>query len=118
MSLLDAIAMEAETVTITRFAVGTRSKGIVTPGSSSTFSAVVSLQPLRAREAQQLPEGIRQTGGWVLYGADELLATDTDPGSGRIGDRFTRSGKTYEVVQVEDWTTHGGYYRSVAVMVE
>lgn len=116
MSLVGAIGLESEVVTVTRRAAGARSAGIVTPGSSSTFDTIVSIQPMGARQAQMLPEGIRQRSPVVLYGADELKATD--PSTGAVGDTFAWKGRTYEVTGVEDWTTHGGFYKSTAAKVE
>lgn len=115
MSVVDAILMESESLTVTRHAPGTRTLGIVTPGASSTFEAHLSIQPLRAREARQLPEGSRQRGSVVCYGVEELIATEPPNVQ---GDTFGWKGRTYEVVDVEDWTSQGGYYRSIAAKVE
>ncbi|HKI87200.1 MAG TPA: hypothetical protein VKA53_10715 [Thermoanaerobaculia bacterium] len=116
MTLLDVIGLEAEVVTITRRAPDTRSLGLLSPGATSTFDAVVSVQPLSLRSAQMLAEGIRQRARFVLYGGDELIATD--PSTGQRGDTFVRGGRTYEIVAIEDWSAQGGYFRSVAAKQE
>lgn len=116
MSMLAVIGMEAEVVTVTRRATGSRVKGVMTPGSSSTFDTVASVQPMSARQAQMQPEGIRQRSPVVLCGGDELKATD--PATGAVGDTFSWHGRTYEVTGVEDWTVHGGFYKSIAAKVE
>lgn len=116
MSLLAALESEAETVTFTRYAAGSRTAGVVTPGAISTFDAVVSVQPMSPRQVAMLPEGIRQRSPlWVGTGT-ELKATD--PTSGAVGDTFTWQGRSYEITGVEDWTVHGGFYECVAAKVE
>jgi hypothetical protein len=116
MSLLFAIAAESDEYTVTRYAAGTRLKGIETPGSGSTFTAVMSVQPLRPREARMVPEGIRQRALKVCYGEDELKPTD--PAASTVGDTFPYRGRTYEVIESAPWEEHGGFFRSIAAKVE
>ena len=116
MSLLAAIGLESEIVTVTRRAAGSRTKGLVTPGASSTLTVSASVQPITPRQAQMLPEGIRQSASFVVFSGTELKATD--PLTGAVGDTISYRGRTWEIVSVEDWTQHGGFYKSVAAKVE
>jgi len=114
--LLEAILAESEPATITRSAPGTWERGIYYPGATSTFGIVASIQSASDREADQLPEGIRQRALQVVYCEDELLATD--PRTGRVGDTYERNGDTWEIVDTQPWAVHGGYHRSIAARQE
>ncbi len=118
MTILAAILSESEAMTFTRHAAGTRdaTSGLYVPGSTSTLSAQVSLQPLSMREVQLLPEGIRQKAAWKLYTGTALQIAD--PTANALADQFTKNGKVYEITSLGEWDTHGDYNKYVAFKVE
>lgn len=112
--MLDAaIKAEAQAYMVTRHTAGTRVNGIYTPGSTSTVSALLSVQPLRPVEAQNLPEGILLKGVVVVYSATELLVAD--PATSILGDQFAHDGHTWEIWRVSNWDAHGSFQRYLAV---
>ena len=118
MSLIAAIIAESETVSITRRAAGTHdaTSGLYVQGADSAVVATASLQPLSMREIEALPEGIRQRASFKLYTATELHPTD--PTTQALGDQFTHNGITYEVTGLQNWSTHGGYFKYIAIKAE
>lgn len=107
MSLVPVIADFATgTYTVTRTAPGAFTLGRYAPGATSTFSAVMSVQPTGARDQVIMPEGIHYEDAVVCYVAEELHAFDATTGA---GDKFTYRGEVYRVFAVEGpWELDGG----------
>lgn len=70
-----------------------------------------SMQPVSASELRRLPEGLRVDGVYHLYTATEVRAGDQD--TGRPPDQIEFEDVRYEVQQVNDWRSVGGYYKAV-----
>ncbi len=103
MGLLDVINDLATNgvYTVTRHAAGSLSAGRWTPGNTSTLSVVMVVQPLRGRELQVVPEGMRATDVRMLYSATELRPTPGGP------DVVTIDGEGYAVYLAEKWELRG-----------
>jgi hypothetical protein len=75
--------------------------------STSTFPAILALQPMPGRLLTKLPEGARAEhtkGAWAEPDEPELRTAETP---GVVPDIVIRSnGERYEVHKAEDWTTH------------
>jgi hypothetical protein len=110
VSINDAIATFATgTYTVTRTGAGSYSGGILSAGSTSSFSIVASVQPLSGRDLQVLPEGQRTDETRVLYTTTQLLTRTAT----QAPDSISIDGSTYEVFKVEDWTYIGvTHYRA------
>jgi hypothetical protein len=88
--------------TVTRFLPGTYTKGKwVGGGTSSTFTVVASVQPLKAFEAMAQPEGFRSREMIRIYTKTALQATREDQAV--RGDQIVYKGRTYEIMRVEQW---------------
>ena len=116
MTVSAAIAAEATAYTITRPTAPTMTKGIVTPGVPATTSVTMWVQPANPKEIMVLPEGFRNRQIVRVHALAELRTSDQTSGVG--GDRFAYNGATYEVIQVQDWTTEGGFYRAFAARLQ
>lgn len=115
MSLADSItSLASGTYTVTRTAQGTRSNGRYTPGSTSTFSIVASVQPMRGRDLRVLAEGQHAEDTRVIYTSTELrvMSPTNDP------DRVSIDGESYELFRCERWDAFGEtYYKGFASRV-
>jgi hypothetical protein len=109
VSILGSIASLATgSYTRTRYAAGTTTDGVYTPGSTSTASIVASVQPVRGEELHALPEGRHADQSRVVYSESELRAAP-------IPDRVTIDGAEFEVFKAERWDAFGEtYYRALA----
>lgn len=88
--------------------------GTYQDGATSTFTIDdANVQPLGGREAQTLPEGLRQRTGKVIYTDTELRAVD--PQADQPGDRLDYEGETYEVRKVEEHDGLLSHYKVTAV---
>lgn len=110
MALGGVIARFASgTYTVTRKAAGTVSVGDYTPGATTTFSIVASVQPISGRELSVLPQGQRGEEVRVVYTLTELKTRTpaTEPDTISIG------GETWEVFRTESWEAFGAtHYRA------
>lgn len=108
MSVLGAIAsFSTGTYTRTRYAAGTTTDGVYTPGSASTTSIVASVQPVRGAELKALPEGRHADHSRVVYTETELRVSP-------VPDRVTINGDAFEVFKAEPWGAFGEtYYRAM-----
>ena len=77
--------------------------GIYDAGTSSTFTAIMSVQPLNGRELMQIPEELQRTRQLLKgYTTTELFTVETS--TSKKADRVTRAnGTVYEVQKVEEW---------------
>lgn len=101
MSASDLIATFGETVTVTRYTAGSYTNGVWSDGGSSTFTAVMSIQPLKGQELLKLPEAERTMNYMKGYSSVELK-TSSQNGQTKA-DVVTYQGKDYEVQAVESW---------------
>jgi hypothetical protein len=110
MSPIGAIAsLSTGTYTVTRRAVGAYSDGRWTPGGTSSFSIIASIQPVSGRLLLALPENERTEEQRVVYTITELRT--------RIGaadpDVVTIDGDAWEVSRVDRWQAFGAvHYRA------
>lgn len=91
------------TYTVTRRGASSYASGTGEPvaGSTSTFTAVASVQPMPGREAKNLPEGIATEDARVMY-VEELLRA-ADDRTKTQGDRVAVDGDSFEAIKVEPW---------------
>ncbi len=116
MSVVAAILGESpQVLDVTRSTAGTLTLGVRSPGATSVVQVTASVQPLGPREIQLLPEGVRTRFPVKLFATSELRAAGDVTGA--AGDKFTFAGRTFEVIAVEDWSTHGGYWKAIAARV-
>ena len=96
----------ATTVTVERPGADTYLAGELTPGASTSFSVVASVQPLSGVERQDLPEGYRTRGRFKMYvqGATQLQTTNLT--TQQREDVVTYKGRRFEVVSWLDWSEH------------
>lgn len=82
-----------------------RVTGRVVPPVDTAFSFVASFQPASGKDLLRLPEGKRQSDVIIVYTTTALVIGGQ--GTGRLPDRFTVDGSTYEVEHVEHWKAFG-----------
>lgn len=90
-------------LTVRRYAAGTYSTttGKWIEGSTSDFTIGASVQPLRGKEMELLPEARRESQAYKLYTDTQLFTVDTS--SSENPDRVQINGTWHEVLIVEDW---------------
>lgn len=87
---------------VTRYSAGAYVNRVYVPGSTSSFTVRMSVQPLNGRELLNLPEAQR-TRQWIkAYCATELRTANQS--AGIRADRVAANGVNYEVQMVEFWT--------------
>jgi hypothetical protein len=106
----DIIADCGAKLLVTRYAAPSIVNGRKVRGAASTFSAVMSVQPLSSKELEFVPEGLRARGVRAVF-SNTKLQTLPDP------DRFTYDGDTWEVVKEDDWIVLASYGRYTAARV-
>src|SRR5690606_5003111 len=77
--------------------------GRYTPGASTTFSIVASVQPATGRDLRDLPEGQRGDEVRVIYTISELR-TRSPAGE---PDAVTLDGEPWTVINVKRWESFG-----------
>lgn len=102
MSVATLIARYGITCTVTRYAAGSYVSHVYIPGAVTTFSVLMSVQPLNGRELFNLPEAQRTRQFVKAYCATELRTENQ--ASGIKADRVLANGVLYEVQRVEFWT--------------
>lgn len=116
MSLADAVVAESSgTYTVTRTVRATYgSDGRAVPGATSTLSVTASVQPTTGRDLKRLPEGMRTREVLTVFTPTLLrtLSATTQPDSIQI------SGEAWQVQNVEDWSTLGGYYKALVIKAD
>lgn len=87
------------TLTVTRTATGSRTKGLYTPGATSTFSIVASVQPVSGDEVKDLQEAQDADEIKSFWTITELRGRtpSTEP------DLVTLEGRTWQVIKVTRW---------------
>ena len=97
------------TYTVTRTGAATSyTDGKRSAPSTSTFTAVASLQPMPGQELARLPEGLRDRDVRVFWTKVALQC-----GPGVEPDRVAVGSDTWQVEECKDWTGLGNYFRSV-----
>lgn len=101
-----------QSVTVTRYAAGSYTKGVFAPGTTSTLTIQASIQPASPNDTLLLPELRRNDKAFVLFSDTELRLVNgsTNP------DRVTLFGETYEVLAKSPWRNNviNHYYYVVA----
>ena len=107
MSLLNNDSFTVERVDRS---TGSWSKGQRVEGTSSTFTARGSVQPITGRELQLVPELDREKENIKIYTETELIDKDV----------VTRAnGLKYQVQAVSDWTPYGiPHYKARATLLD
>lgn len=105
MSLNDLFSdpdFQTGTYTVTRYAAGSYTNGVFTPGGTSTFSVAAAVQPIpQGRKLVIGPEGQSANDLRSLWTSTELRATAGTPDTVSIGS------ETWKVFEVETWTGLG-----------
>jgi hypothetical protein len=116
MTATALIADFSETVTVTRPGAGAYTNGTWTPGSSSSFSIEISLQPVQGEDLQILTEAERTRRVMKGYTVTRLYtareSTDQKP------DRVAYDGEAFEVHNVERWRGDLNYYKVLLVKAD
>ena len=94
--------------TVERRTPATYTGGRLDVGTTTTFQATLSVQPLTGKDLQKLPEGSRIRGGVTVFSTVELQA-------GSEPDQIEIDGDNYEVHHVETWGTLGNFWRALAL---
>lgn len=105
-------------IEITRRSLGDWVDGDWVEGSTTTFTAMVNIQPLKPYEILMLPESERTRSWWKVYSADVLR---TAKEGSHDADEFVWKGDRYKIMKVDDWTSGMGileHTKSQAVRIE
>ena len=87
-------------IPVTRYGDPVAVDGVVTSSVSATFDIRASVQPLKAGEAMQMQEDLRESReNYRVYTDTELLTADT----GKQADTVIVFGNEVEVLSVEKW---------------
>lgn len=114
--LADVIDEVAVTVDVVRTLPAPVSKGrVATAPVEKRFKISASVQPLKTKDLQLLPEGMRNAGAVKIFTHMELFSGNQ--AEGRLPDRIEYRGATYQVQIVDDWRDVGDYYRVIATRV-
>lgn len=83
----------------------------VSAGANADFNISCSIQPLRARDKEMLPEGYRNSEAFNLFTGTKLNTVED-----RNPDKVTWQGEVFEVLSVERWTNEIiSHYKAVIV---
>lgn len=111
--LSDAIALLGSgTYVVTRPGPSTLTSGRKVAVAATTFSIDASVQPAPGRTLENLPEGFRDRGGYVLFTTTLLRTSD---GAAQEPDSVQLADGPHQVAAVEPWAALGNYYRVVVV---
>lgn len=111
-----------DVITITRPPTGSYVNGeFIQSGAPTTFTALVSIQPLTLQEMLALPEGQRTRQHVHVY--SDIRLQPTIDNTGQKGDRFTNyDGRIFEVRADGTWDfpnqTRLPHFECIAVQVE
>jgi|AGTN01.3.fsa_nt_gi hypothetical protein len=91
--------------------------GIWVPGEPATTTVPMSVQPLRAKEMDALPEGRRGSRAVKVYAGAALLVADQT--TGQNADIITWQGSSWEVVSCDPYQMDViPHYKALAVEVK
>lgn len=107
-----------ETYTRERYLAGTYVAGRWVEGAlaDSSVDAKGSIQPIRDREIQYLPEGRRNREAIVIYTAKDIRTEDE--GAGLPPDIVLSRGKQFQVSRVWYHTTPWTHYKAICFLVD
>lgn len=107
-----------EQFTLKRYEAGAYVDGKWAPGAIECSSLRVdsSIQPVRERELQYLPEGQRNREAIVIYTATEIRTLNE--GANLPPDIVEARGKEYEVARVWYHTTPWTHYKAICFLVD
>lgn len=107
MPLTDSILNLANaTITITHRTETPRVLGRTQPPTTTTVSALASVQPTSGKDLQRLPEGRNTQDLISVWTLAELFLGDV--GAGILPDLIAYAGSSYEVEHHEPWVNHLG----------
>jgi hypothetical protein len=78
-------------------------------------SVAGSLQPASLEETEKMPEGFRSRVRYNFWSQQSL--NYASEATGTPADHVVVGGTEYEVVDTEDWSASGGYYKAVLARV-
>lgn len=99
---------------------GSWAYGKYVPGETTRFTVIGSLQPLKAREVELLPEAARTKAKFSFYCEDnqEYLKT-TDLNGSKGADRLLWNNREYMLFGIGDWQLHlSGVPHKAYVLIE
>lgn len=100
-------------ISVIKHTAGTYTNGRFTEGTTTAQEQKVSVQPMTGRDLQLLPEGLRVRNSIVVFSREELKTADT---ALKVpADQVVYKSRTYEVHTSEDWSDHGGFYRTICI---
>ncbi len=107
-----------ETFTLNRYLAGAYVNGLWVGGKqeSSTPNIESSIQPIRDREIQYLPEGQRNREAIVIYTSTDIRTEDE--GANLPPDLVEARGKVYQVARVWYHTTPWTHYKAICFLVD
>lgn len=97
----DLIAEFGQFYTVTRYGTGAYVNGLYVPGSTSTFQAMMSIQPVKGPELLKLQEGERTRNFMKGYSDTQLFTARQSPSA--KADRVTFQGIVFEVQISDPW---------------
>lgn len=110
--LADAILDCAVSLDVTRFyAPEVRNGRVQSAPRESVIKIKGSIQPVKGKELQALPEGMRVQGVVKLFTQTELFTVRTS--ECKLPDQVLYRGVMYLVSDVEDWHDLGNFYRAL-----
>jgi hypothetical protein len=109
-------ALATGTYVVTRFSAGTTTNGIYSPGGSSTFNVIASVQPAAPEVLDRMPEGTRLNDLKTVFATVLLLTGDEN--QGLKADRIAIDGNDYEVISKRDWQGFGSFTQAVVQRVD
>ena len=114
MDLSDCIASVSERrmVDIERARPSEIIKGIAQSPSTTSFSTIMSFQPMSQKDLQLLPEGMRNSGAIKGYTATELFTVQTS--TCKVPDKIVFENVSYQVQTVDNWSI-ANYFKIIAV---
>ena len=93
--------------------------GKYSSGTTAIVKVDLCIQPMREKDRKLLPESVRNSESIKIYTETQLNITNDEAKT--RGDRFTYSGRIYEVFQTQDWF-NGEYgikfFRQFAILVD
>lgn len=102
--VVDSIALNVKTYTVTRQVEGSYVDGVYTPGGISNFTVDASVQPISGMELENLPEGQHAENTRVLYTTTAELFPRNPTNE---ADEIAIDGEDWEVFNVETWFAFG-----------
>jgi len=96
------MSFRINTLTVTRFASDTMTKGRYVVGTSSTFTIQASIHNVNGKDLLALPEGRREAEAKKIFTSDSLNTV-----GGARPDQVTIDGSNFEVIQKFDHTKNG-----------